>query len=464
MDIYTLKADGSDEIRLTYNPRPDAMPSWSPDGKKMAFISARDGNSEIYIMNADGSNQTRLTDNPTFDLFPSWSPDSRKIIFNSKRDEDEGLRIYTMNADGSEQTRLTNEPYYEMYSSWSPDGQKIAFSAHRDFDLEVYVIDADGSNPVNLTNNAPANKAVGSAPLLQSELALNEIPYRIVFESYRETERKENWEICLIDANGSNFVNLTNTPEIDEMYPHASSDGSQICFVAIEGTDQESKSRNVYYMNIDGTSRVKVAENAFQPCWSPDGKYIAYLPGEYPRFNSDMGANKGLEIYNLKTNEVKKHPNDDIAHLARLCWSPDGKWFVVPGRAFKADDNTMMGLSNPGCTPDISPDGKQLAWNGTDVTLNTGTLNLSSPERNVTDHRIVIVCDDDHWIYHSDWSPDNSYLAFCYAPVDGNSNSGKKAPGSNICICDLRTGKWTQITTDGKHNKEPDWVPVEERK
>jgi len=123
----------------------------------------------------------------------------------------------------------------------------------------------------------------------------------------------------------------------------------------------------------------------------------------------------------------------------------------------------MMGLSIPGCTPDISSDGKQLAWNGTDCTLNTGTLDFGSPERNVTDHRIVVACERDHWIYHSDWSPDGNYLAFSYAPMHANSNTGQKAPGSNICICDLRTGKWTQITTDGLHNKEPDWIPVQVR-
>jgi Tol biopolymer transport system component len=464
MDIFTLRADGSDEIRLTEHPAPDALPSWSPDGQKIVFISARDRNSEIYTMNADGSDQTRLTENPTMDLYPSWSPDSKKISFNSKRNGDEGLRIYTMNADGSEQSRLSDGLFYEMFSSWSPDGTKIAFCTDRDFDMEVYVMDADGSNPVNLTKNAPVNAAFGTAPLLRSEVNLDDIPYKIVFESYRETEGKENWEICQVDADGTNLINLTNTPDIDEMYPHASSDGSKICFVAIEGTDQEKKSRNIYYMNIDGTDRVKIAENAYQPCWSPDGKYIAYLPGEFSRFNPDQRANKGLEIYNLKTREVKKHPNDEIINRARVCWSPDGKWFVAPGKAFKADDKTMMGLSFSGCTPDISPDGKQLAWNGTDFNLNTGALDLNSPERNVTDHKIVILCDDDHWIYHADWSPDGNYFAFSYAPVRANSNTGQKALGSNICVCDLSTGKWTQITTDGKHNKEPDWVPVQEEK
>jgi hypothetical protein len=58
------------------------------------------------------------------------------------------------------------------------------------------------------------------------------------------------------------------------------------------------------------------------------------------------------------------------------------------------------------------------------------------------------------------WSPDGNYLTFTYGHKGGGNRPGRPAPGANICICDLKTGKWTLITTDGKHNKEPDWVVV----
>jgi TolB protein len=76
-----MNADGSDQARLTDNLLGNYFPSWSPDGKRIAFTSERDGNSEIYIMNADGSGQIRLTNNKASDGMPTWSPDGKRIVF-----------------------------------------------------------------------------------------------------------------------------------------------------------------------------------------------------------------------------------------------------------------------------------------------------------------------------------------------------------------------------------------------
>src|SRR5216110_3528373 len=93
-------------------------------------------------------------------------------------------------------------------------------------------------------------------------------------KSYRhklvyETNRDGNWDLYLCNADGSNSVNLTRTPDVDELYPKPSPDGSKICFVADEGKG-DAKTRNVYYMNSDGTGRTKIAENGREPCWSPN--------------------------------------------------------------------------------------------------------------------------------------------------------------------------------------------------
>jgi Tol biopolymer transport system component len=463
LEIYVMNTDGSDQTRLTNNPAPDMSPAWSPDGSRIIFISIQDRNMDIYSIKADGSDRTRLTDNPSRERDPAWSPDGSRIVFDTNRDGNR--EIYIMNADGSEQTNLTNHPAGDKDPSWSHDGKKILFYSERDHDEEVYMIDTDGSNPVNLTKNAAVNEASGSAPVPPSEMNLEEIPYKIVYESWRDTEGKENAEICLIDADGSNFVNLTNTPEIDEQFPHASPDGSRICFIADEGEDRMSRSRNLYYMNIDGSDRIKVADNAYQACWSPDGRFIAYLPGEFPRYNPRSRANKGLKIYELETGEVKIHPNDEIRHLQCLCWSPDGEWFTAtPGVLFGVDNKTFKSLTMTGCTPDISPDGKFLVWNSTPgKSLNIGTLNYDALLNNLTDHRMKVACGYEYWIDDADWSPDGKYLAFMYGFDDEGKPADERKPWMHISVCDLKTGKWTQITTEGKFNENPDWIPVKAR-
>ena len=100
-------------------------PAWSPDGRKLAFVSQRDGNSEIYVMNADGSAQENLTRQPASDSHPSWSRDGRRIVFVSRRDGN--AEIYVMNADGSGLRNLTRTPSDDLDPAWSPDGRAIAF-------------------------------------------------------------------------------------------------------------------------------------------------------------------------------------------------------------------------------------------------------------------------------------------------------------------------------------------------
>src|SRR5690242_6449134 len=85
--IFVMNWDGTGLLQVTHDRGGNVTPSWSPDGRMIAFASTeqRDGNAELYIMNADGSDQRRLTNNPADDSHPHWSPDSRRIIFSSSR-------------------------------------------------------------------------------------------------------------------------------------------------------------------------------------------------------------------------------------------------------------------------------------------------------------------------------------------------------------------------------------------
>jgi len=298
------------------------------------------------------------------------------------------------------------------------------------------------------------------------------IPYKIVYESLRKADGKENWELILINADGSNMVNLTKTPDVSEIYPHASPDGTKVCCEANEGTSKDNMVRSVYYMNIDGTNRVKVAHNARQACWGPDGKTIAFLKGEFDRYTHSDYATKGVYFYDLKTGKTTEHSNcAKLYHLYNLCWSSDGKWFTATvhgGMGFKHADLAfpangaeifdLTPFKVTGCRPDFSLDGKRITWGATDWDLFVASIDFSSGKAQVTDVHQIVKCDKEHEVYHTDFSPDGRYIAFGYGP-EADEMGGGLAPGWNICISDL-SGKWVQITTDGNHNKEPDWVPT----
>ena len=142
-----------DTFRVTKHKDQDMEPTWSPDGKKIAWSSSRDGNFEIYSMDANGENQIRLTDDPNDDRNPAWQTNTgQKIAFSATRDFDP--EIYVIDAvDGGNPTNLTNEFGSDDFPAWSPDGRQIAFVSLRDGNGEIYVMDADGGNPTNLTNN-----------------------------------------------------------------------------------------------------------------------------------------------------------------------------------------------------------------------------------------------------------------------------------------------------------------------
>ena len=152
-EIYTMEPNGIDSRRLTDNADFDAGPTFSPDGKRIAFVSHRDGNYEIYLMNADGTNQKRLTHNPAQDREPAFSPDGKRIVFASDRTGD--FEIYVMNVDGTHQHRLTHRRDVDDDPTFFPDGKKIAFVRVGAGFHDIFTMRADGSRVHRLTHHRP---------------------------------------------------------------------------------------------------------------------------------------------------------------------------------------------------------------------------------------------------------------------------------------------------------------------
>ncbi|MBN1343127.1 MAG: PD40 domain-containing protein [Phycisphaerae bacterium] len=300
---------------------------------------------------------------------------------------------------------------------------------------------------------------------------LKSYPHKIVYES----QRGETWQLVRSDADGSNPTSLTDRQVTQAFYPKVSPDGTKISFVADEG-EGDSKVRSVYLMNIDGTGRELIGRNTRQPCWHPDGTKIAYLKGEFKEFNCTDFATKGLFFYDLKTKKHRQHPNEKIHHLYNICWSPDGKWIfttVHAGMGFQhgilaieADGMQVVNLGIPGCRPDISPDGKHVAWNATDWVIMMADIDMTGPQPKLKDSRSLVTSKKPSKVYHADFSPDGKYVAFSRGSAKKRLGMapeivGVAASGWDICVVDVsRRNRWVQITHEGQCNKEPDWQPI----
>jgi len=282
-------------------PPPAEVPSQAPAAAgEIAFYSERDGNAEIYVVNADDTGWRRLTDDPAEDVCPDWSPDGTQLVFITARHDpnptgcfrDCSYEIYVMNADGSNPRRLTDTPANELHPVWSPDGSQIAFASARDGNNEIYVMDSDGSNARRLTDTEAGEMHPTWSP----------DGSRIAFNS----DRDGNWEIYVIDADGSNPRRLTDSPAWD-LFPDWSPDGTEIVFFT---TDPGKQNQDIAVMAADGSNLRLLTDTPRtvdeDPVWSPDGAYIA--------FQSDRDGN--FEIYAMRADgseqrNLSKARNDE---------------------------------------------------------------------------------------------------------------------------------------------------------
>jgi TolB protein len=202
-EIYVLDLEDGTLTNVSNSPADDSWPRWSPDGREIVFHSNRAGNYDIYVVNADGTGLRSITTNTTLDQWPDWSPDGHRIAFRRGND------VYVADADGVEQNvqRLTFFPTaINQMATWAPDGRHIAFMSLREGYCAVFLMNADGSNPVNLTPKGAADASsswCSRAPSWSRD-------GRIYFMSFRTTTSGDV-EIFSMADDGSDLRRLTTS-------------------------------------------------------------------------------------------------------------------------------------------------------------------------------------------------------------------------------------------------------------
>ncbi len=269
--MYLMSVDGSDLHTLLGGSAVAPQPAWSPDGRYLAFVASDTGStfnigypaqsqitSQIFVVNANGSNIEQVTQGSGNKSHPSWSPDGEHIAF-SGYDANFDLDIYVVDKNGANLTNLTH-PFEsnEDYPVWSPDGSQIAFQALLNNNWELFSMNADGSNMLQLTFSS------GQENISNVQASWSPDGKRIVFAS----NRSGAWDIYVMNRDGAKVKALTQDGASD-MTPDWSPDGRLIAF----SSNRDGRFQ-IYIMEIDG-SEVRLPTrklenlNSDEPDWRP---------------------------------------------------------------------------------------------------------------------------------------------------------------------------------------------------
>ena len=251
-DIYTVLPNGQAVARLTTDPLFDACPAWSADGKRLAFCHGvqRGGVIEIWTMKLDGTNKRQVTDLGGRATFPDFSPDGSRILFTYAAIGSADADLFVIGADGTGLVQLTTGPANDVLGAYSPDGQRIVFTSDRTGTGQVYVMDADGSDQVQLTFD-PAFK--------------DQVPDWSPDGSRIAYAAGDPGDVLVMNADGSDQHTIVGGPT-DDFGSAWSPDGGQIAFIRFDD-------RTVYVVDADGSNEHAVHAFGLQavPAWQPRG-------------------------------------------------------------------------------------------------------------------------------------------------------------------------------------------------
>jgi Tol biopolymer transport system component len=443
MDIQSLRIR-----QITDSPTVKSFTAWSPDGRQILYMEndPESHNSYIFLTDENGNNVNKIEIPGVFIYRAGWFPSGQKISFTASEEIPNPYQLYAMALPEKRITNLTSNGDHKMLSAWSPDGSKILFVTQPIDDNallagDIYVMDSDGRNITNLTNTQEAWER-GASWSPDGDF--------IIFDALNDNGGET---IFVMDSKGQNRRQLTFGHNMDIM-PAWSPDGFKIAFMSNRAGGRTAF--RIYTTDIEGQNIEQLThhqrETDYAPAWSPNGQFIAFVSGSV--------GDLGIYLIDAKGNNERLIVRSESIFPCRLAWSPDGRYLAYVEYGQDEEHKLiLMSISINGgpptklstdelanwVSPAWSPDGKHLLFSATRLPESHPPGMFAADIGSSQYHTLIsdLMYDRNAWV----WSPDASMILLA-----GRNNDSKPY---SLYLIDPAMGSITLWVEDGR---DPDWV------
>ncbi|WP_437921429.1 S41 family peptidase [Sphingobacterium sp. LRF_L2] len=468
-DLYKVSAQGGAATRLTFHQAHDFMPVWSPDGKKIAFASDRYGNFDVYVMEADGGEALRLTFHSAAEYPYCFTPDGQQVVFGGVRQDLASHRqyptgsqpeLYQVSTTAGRVSQLLTSP--AEYVQFSKDGQKMLYHDKKGGENEwrkhqqssiardIWLFDKKTGKHQKVTSFYGENRHPLFSKDEKSVYYLSEEGGSFNIHKLNLGQSEQNMQLTHFKKHpvrslSSSAEGLLCFSYDGELYTYK--EGSQPQKVNVQIKTQASANQDSYIDINSGVSEMSI---------SPDGKEVAFVArGEVFVTSVDGKMTKRITSTPAQERFVQFAPDGKSIVYAS---ERDGRWQIFQASRVRKeepfffaatliDEKPLVNNEKDNYLPQLSPDGKKLAFIEDRRTLKVLDIGTKNQVTLMTPEQLFHMRDGDQYF---SWSPDSKLLLASFRPTMANSE---------VVLLDAEgKNKMINLTKSGYDDMKPQWV------